>query len=100
MAELTVPPSDNFGHYLSPSTTNVTNYNNQSEHNHIHNYVNTQSFTRDTVFGTTIINEQHTGGGHPALSDDVARLFNDIIVDCAITADLEVPLWVFKLGIE
>ena len=98
MAELTVPPSDNFGHYLSPSTTAVTNYNNQSEHNHILQPCHIHNL--DTVFGTTIINELHTGSGHPALSDDVARLFNDIIVNCAITADLEVPLWVFKLGIE
>ncbi|KIJ93169.1 hypothetical protein K443DRAFT_408357 [Laccaria amethystina LaAM-08-1] len=90
MAELTIPPSDSFMHRPSPSTTNVTNFHNESQHNHTHNYINTHSFTGDTVLGTTIINEQHSG--HPALSDDVARLFNDIIVDCAITANLEVPL--------
>ncbi|EDR06237.1 uncharacterized protein LACBIDRAFT_300532 [Laccaria bicolor S238N-H82] len=122
MAELTIsPPSDYFGHHPSPSTTNVRNYHDQSQHlhnntishsnlhhpsprttnvenyhdesqhSHTHHYVNSQSFAGETVFGTTIINEQHSSG-HPALSDDVARLFNDTVVDCAITANLEVPL--------
>ena len=43
MAELTVPPSDNFRHHAFSGTTNVAKYHDQSQYNQAYHYANIPS---------------------------------------------------------